>query len=117
MMPGKVDVSIIVEVAPGKVTVDPCWVMVRISVVPGRVRMLPGAVVTKVVPGKVIVEPGSVLMMVEAGIVETLVDMTVNDVTLPEMLVVAVKVCVRVVSLPGTVLMIVLPGRVTVDPG
>lgn len=98
-------------------TVDACKVIVWIDVVPGKVVTLPGAVVTRVLPGKVVTEPGSVLSMIEAGSVETLVEVTVTDVKLPEMLVVDSTVSVKVVLLTGTVLMMVLPGRETVEAG
>lgn len=114
---GTVDVSTIVETTPGKVTVDACKVCVWIDVVPGKVVTLPGAVVTTVVPGNVVTEPGSVLVIVVPGAVETLVAVTLTEVKLPEMLVVDIKVCVTVVSLPGRVLVIVDPSTETVEAG
>lgn len=51
------------------------------------------------------------------GAVDMLAETTVKVVRLPEMLVVDMKVCVTVVSLPGKVVVMILPGRVTVVPG
>lgn len=55
--------------------------MVCNSVLPGNVVMLPGKVVT---------EPGRLIVIIVPGAVETVVDVSVNVVRLPEILVVVV---------------------------
>lgn len=45
------------------------------------------------------------------GAVDKLVETTVRVVRLPEIVIVEKKLCVTVVTLPGNVLMMVLPGR------
>ena len=66
--------------------------MVCSTVLPGNVVTLPGSVLVNVVPGKVVTDPGRLLVMVTTspGAVDTLVDVSVNVVRLPEMLVVVV---------------------------
>lgn len=70
-----------VIVSAGLVTVLGGSVMVCNSVLPGNVVMLPGKVVT---------EPGRLIVVTIPGAVETVVDVSVNVVRLPEILVVVV---------------------------
>lgn len=72
-----------VIVSPGRVTVVGGIVMVCKTV-------LPGSVLVKVVPGKVVTEPGRIVVITSPGAVETLVEVSVNVVRLPEILVVVV---------------------------
>lgn len=80
---GTTEVMTCVIVSPGRVTVVGGIVMVCKTV-------LPGSVSVKVVPGKVVIEPGRVVVITSPGAVETLVEVSVNVVRLPEILVVVV---------------------------
>lgn len=70
-----------VIVSPGLVIVLGGSVIVCKTVLPGNVVMLPGKVVT---------EPGRLIVIIAPGAVETVVDVSVNVVRLPEILVVVV---------------------------
>ena len=111
------EVMTCVIVSPGLVTVYGGIVIVCNSVLPGNVVREPGSVLVKVVPGKVVTEPGRLVVIIVPGAVETLVDVSVTVVKLPERLVIVVNVCVNVVSIPGSVEITVDPGRDTVDAG
>lgn len=81
-----------VIVSPGCVIVLGGMTIVSTTVLPGKVVTLPGSVLVKVVPGNVVIDPGScwVTVTISPGCVDTVVDVIVSVVRLPEILVVVV---------------------------